>query len=326
MEEVVIIGAGPCGLAVASELKKKGIDPVIIEKGCIVHSIYGYPINMTFHSTPERLEIADVPFIVPREKPTREEALAYYRTVSQRMALRIRTYEKVEKVTKQAGGFLVHTVKKSGEEATYQAKYVVVATGYFDHPNWMNVPGEDLEKVTHYYREAHPYQGQKVAVIGGNNNAVEAAMEIERAGGEVTWIYRRGDFSPSIKAWVRPVFESVLSKGRIQAMWNTVVKRVEEKRLVLDQEGCEVTIENDCVLALTGYRPDHKLLEWLGVSMNEDSGEPVYNLETMETNVNNMFVAGVIAAGNNANVIFIENGRLHGALIAEEIEKRAKRI
>ncbi|WP_027417462.1 YpdA family putative bacillithiol disulfide reductase [Aneurinibacillus terranovensis] len=327
MEDVIIIGAGPCGLSAAGEFKKRGIDPLVIEKGSIVHSIYGYPLNMRFFSTPELLEIVDVPFIVSGEKPTREEALVYYREVASRSALRIHTYEEVVKIEQEAGGFSVQTVKHNGktsggEYQTYRAKNVVAATGYFDNPNLMNVPGEELEKVNHYYKEAHIYYGQKVAIIGGSNNAVEAAIEIERAGGQVTWIYRRGDFSSSIKAWVRPVFESLLRKERIQAMWNTNVVRIDEKTITLNREGQEITIENDRVLALTGYHPDHKLLRSLGVEINGETGEPVYNEETMETNVQGLFIAGVIAAGNNANVIFIENGRLHGGLIADEIARR----
>ncbi|WCK56056.1 YpdA family putative bacillithiol disulfide reductase [Aneurinibacillus sp. Ricciae_BoGa-3] len=326
VEQVIIVGAGPCGLAAAVELRKRGIDPLLIEKGCVVNSIYGYPINMVFFSTSERLEIGDVPFIVPGEKPSREEALSYYRTVAQRTGVRIHTYEEVETVEKGADRFRVWTVKRTGERKTYEARYIVVATGYFDNPNYLDVPGEELEKVTHYYREAHPYQGQKVAIIGGNNNAVEAALAIERAGGEVTWIYRRADYSPSIKAWVRPVFESIINRGVIKAMWTTEVKRIETDRLVLLQEGREVVIENDAVLALTGYRPNRRLLTSLGVQINEDSGEPVFNPETMETNVADMFIAGVIAAGNNANAIFIENGRDHGAVLAANIEERLKKL
>ena len=322
MEQVIVIGAGPCGLSAALELKKNGIDPLILEKGCIVNSIYGFPTYMHFFSTSELLEIGEVPFLVTGEKPTRQDALNYYREVAVRHGLRINRGVEVNGVRKEEGGFVLETVDQKGCVSSYLSKNIVLATGYYDHPNLIGVPGEDLPKVSHYYREAHPYQGLKVAVIGGKNSAVEAAMELERAGAEVSWIYRGETYSSSIKSWVQPVFESVVNKEKIQAYWKTNVIGIEKNRLLLEKDGEEFSIENDVVFALTGYRPDRDLLQKIGVEVREDTGEPIYNPETMETNVEGIYIAGVIAAGNNANVIFIENGRFHGEAIAAAVKSR----
>ncbi|AMA73600.1 thioredoxin reductase (NADPH) [Aneurinibacillus thermoaerophilus] len=323
MEQVIIVGAGPCGMSAAAELQKRGIDPLIIEKGCVVNSIYGYPTFMNFFSTPELLEIADIPFIISHEKPTRQEALAYYREVAERRKLRIRTYEKVEEIKRRTDGtFAVRTTKRNGVRAEYGTRFVVIATGYYDNPNYMNIPGEDLPKVSHYFKEAHPYHGMKVAVIGGKNSSVDAAMDLYRAGADVTWIYRGGEYSPSIKAWVRPVFESMVNKGWIKAMFNTEVKSIHEDHIVVVRNGEEIKLENEVVFAMTGYRPDRTFFNALGVKVHEETGEPEHNPETMETNVPGVFIAGVIAAGNDANVIFIENGRFHGGILAQEISRR----
>ncbi|WP_286886799.1 YpdA family putative bacillithiol disulfide reductase [Aneurinibacillus sp. UBA3580] len=323
MEQVIIIGAGPCGMSAAAELQNKGINPLIIEKGCIVNSIYGYPTFMNFFSTPELLEIGGIPFVISHEKPTRQEALTYYREVAARREFRIHTYEKVDAVDKQEDGtFTVRTTKRNGEHAEYRTRFVVIATGYYDNPNYMNIPGEDLPKVSHYFKEAHPYQGMKVAVIGGKNSSVDAAMDLYRAGADVTWIYRGSEYSPSIKAWVRPVFESMVNKGWIKAMFGTEVKSIHEDHIIVEQDGQEMKIENDAVFAMTGYRPDRTFFHALGVTVREETGEPEHNPETMETNVPGVFVAGVIAAGNDANVIFIENGRFHGGILAKEITRR----
>lgn len=322
MEQVIVIGAGPCGLSTALELKKNGINPLILEKGCIVNSIYGFPTYMQFFSTPELLEIGNVPFLVTGEKPTRQDALNYYREVACRHELRIDRGVQVKDVRKEKEAFVLETVDQKGRTSSYLSKNVVLATGYYDHPNLLGVPGEHLPKVTHYYKEAHPYQGLKVAVIGGKNSAVEAAMELERGGAEVSWIYRGETYSSSIKSWVQPVFESVVNKEKIKAYWKTNVKEIEEDRLLLETEGKEFSIENDVVFALTGYRPDRELLQKIGVEVQEDTGEPIYDPETMETNVAGIFIAGVIAAGNNANVIFIENGRFHGDAIAATLKSR----
>lgn len=325
METAIIVGAGPCGLSVAAELKKKGIDPLLIEKGCVVNSIFRYPTQMRFFSTPEQLEIGDMPFMTEREKPTRSEALNYYRVVAERYQLRVRTYERVEKVERDQQSYQVLSVDRFGEQRTYQARYVIIATGYFDHPNMLRVPGEDLPKVSHYYKEAHPYHGMKVAVVGGKNSAVEAAMELVRVGAEVTLIYRRDAFTPSVKPWVRPLIDSMIEKEQIRVYWNSNVKEIKERTIVIEREGQIIEIDNDATLALTGYHPDRKLLRSIGIEVEEETGAPVYDSETMETNVPGIYIAGVIAAGNNANEIFIENGRFHGGLIAEHIAKAVEK-
>jgi thioredoxin reductase (NADPH) len=319
MEQAVIIGAGPCGLSAALELRRKNIDPLIIEKGCIVNSVFHYPTNMHFFSTPELLEIGGYPFMTQHEKPTRQEALNYYRTVAARSGLRIRTYEEVRNVRPENGGFVLETLDRWGNLREVRAKKVIIATGYFDNPNELRVPGEQLDKVSHYFKEAHPYQGMKVAVIGGKNSAVEAAMELERVGAEVTVIYRRGQLTESVKPWVRPLFESLLNKGRIRMMWNSHVKEIRERSIIVDESGTIKELENDFVFALTGFHPNHQMLRAIGVEINEETGAPVFDPETMETNVKGVYVAGVISAGYEANVIFIENGRLHGKPIAEHI-------
>ena len=320
MEQVVIVGAGPCGLSAAIELKKKGFDPLVIEKGSIVHSIYNYPTYMIFHSTPELLEIGGMPFVTPNEKPTRLEALTYYRTVASRYQLRIRCYEKVTRVEPAGGAFRLTAENRFGERIAYDASRVVIATGYFDTPNRLGVPGENLPKVFSYYKEAHPYAGMKVAIVGGNNSAVDAALDLQRAGAEVTVIYRRAELSSRVKAWTRPLFESMVNKGRIRMMYRSHVKEIREHDIAVENsEGQRLTLPNDFVFALIGYRPDRTLLESLGVGFDAESGVPTYDAATMETNVPGVYLAGVIAAGNDANSIFIETGRFHGERIAADI-------
>ncbi len=321
-EKIVIVGAGPCGIAAGIALQEKGFNPLLIEKGSIVQSIFGYPVNMQFFSTPDLLEIGDIPFITSGEKPSRNEALHYYRNVVKRKNLRVKTYEKVIEVNQSGDGYLVKTNNRFGEEHQYQTRYLVIATGYFDNPNYLQIPGEDLEKVSHYYKEAHPYSGLKIAIIGGKNSAVEAAMDLEKVGADVTIIYRGNTYSESIKPWVRPVIESLVNKERIKVMWNARVKEIKPRSVVVEQNGEITEMENDFVFALTGYRPDRKLLNSIGVAIDEETGEPVHDKETMETNVQNVYVAGVISAGNNANVIFIENGRFHGGLLADDIARK----
>jgi thioredoxin reductase (NADPH) len=322
LEKVIIVGAGPCGLSAAVELQKAGMEPLIIEKHCIVHSIYLYPTNLQFFSTPELLEIGGVPFTTPNEKPTRQEALHYYRQVAAHHKLRIRSYEEVTSIRKtEAGsGFEVISKDRYGSEQRYESRFVVVSTGYFDHPNLLGIPGEELPKVTHYYKEAHPYTGTKVAIIGGNNSAIDAAMDLQRVGAEVTVVYRGEGYSPNIKPWVRPVFESMVNKGRIRMLFGSRVVKIDERSVTIEHAGGELTVwENDFVLALTGFHPDRKLLEGAGVPVDEESFKPRFDPETMETNVKGLYVAGVIASGRNANEVFIETGRHHGVLIARHI-------
>ena len=323
---MIIVGAGPCGLSAAIELKRRGLNPLVIEKGSIVHSIYNYPTYMIFHSTPELLEIGDIPFTTPNEKPTRLEALQYYRTVAMRYELRIHTYETVTRIEPADDIFRVSTETAFGEGHIYGAKYIVIATGYFDQPNRLGIPGETLPKVFSYYKEAHPYAGMKVAIIGGNNSAVDAALDLLRAGADVTVIHRGDGLSDRVKAWTRPIFESMVRKGRIQTYYRSTVKEILPRAIVIETgDGQRFMLENDFVFSLIGYRPDRKLLKSLGVMFDEETGIPRFNPDTMETNVRGVYLAGVIAAGNDANAIFIETGRFHGKLIAEDIAKKVQR-
>ncbi|MFC4101145.1 YpdA family putative bacillithiol disulfide reductase [Paenibacillus xanthanilyticus] len=318
-EQVIIIGAGPCGLAAAIELQDAGIDALIIEKRNIVHSISQYPTYMHFFSSPELLEIGGIPFTTAHDKPSRLEALNYYRTVALRRQARVHAYEAVHGLDKlPEGGWLVRSTDRSRTEKTYRARNVVIATGYFDHPNKLGIPGEELDKVSHFFREAHPYTGMKVAIIGGSNSAIDAALELERAGAEVTVIYRGEAYSPSIKPWVRPLFESLVAKGKIAMRFRSQVTEIRPLHLVVTSEGRSETMENDFVLALTGFHPDRGFLASVGVTMEEE-GYPTFNDVTMETNVPGIYLAGVVASRREANEIFIETGRFHGRKIAAHL-------
>jgi thioredoxin reductase (NADPH) len=324
MEQVIIVGAGPCGLSAALELQRAGFDPLLIEKQSVVHSIYLYPTYMHFFSTPELLEIGGIPFSTPNEKPTRAEALNYYRNVALRANIRIRSYEQVTGIVRTDDGFRITSLDKAGRAGSYEAKHVILATGYFDHPNMIGIPGEQLPKVSHFFREAHPYTGMKVAIIGGNNSAVDAAMELIRVGAEVTVVYRRDTISPSVKPWVRPLFDSMVTKGRIRMLFRSRVVAIEETHIVVESGDDTVELENDFVLALTGFRPDREFLQSAGIRMEGDPEKPFFDPETMETNVPGLYLAGVIAAGADANEIFIETGRHHGVAITRHILQRSE--
>ncbi|RDE31627.1 YpdA family putative bacillithiol disulfide reductase [Parageobacillus thermoglucosidasius] len=319
-EKIIIVGGGPCGLAAAIALQDVGYRPLVIEKENIVNSIYHFPTHQTFFSTSDRLEIGGVPFITENRKPKRNQALAYYREVVTRKQVRVQTFEKVEQVEKQDDGtFLVQTTK-----GQYRAEYVIVATGYYDNPNYMNIPGEYLPKVTHYFKEAHPYYNTDCVVIGGKNSSVDAALELVKAGARVTVLYRGSGYSPSIKPWILPEFDSLVRKGIIKMEFNAHVKEITEDAVIYEVGGELKKIKNDFVFAMTGYHPDHEFLKKMGVGVDPETGRPLYDPETMETNVRGIFIAGVIAAGNDANEIFIENGRFHGEQIAACIAKREK--
>lgn len=323
MEEAVVIGAGPCGLSAAIELQNIGIDPLVIEKENVVHSIYLYPTYMEFFSTPELLEIGGFPFNTPNEKPTRQEALTYYRNVAHRKQLRIRPYHQVTEIRASTdGSYKLSVQSSSGQAHVVEAKHVVVATGYFGQPNLLGIPGEQLPKVSHYFREAHPYTGTKVTVIGGSNSAVDAAMELLRAGAEVTVVYRGATYSPAIKPWVQPVFESMVNKERIRMWFGSRVTRIDETSVTVLKDGKEHTIENDFVLALTGFHPDRSLLRAVGAAFRDDDEVPLFDPETMETTCPGIYIAGVAASGRNANEVFIETGRNHGVAIAKHIASK----
>ncbi|CDQ19475.1 Thioredoxin reductase [Halobacillus karajensis] len=321
-EKVIIIGGGPCGMSAAIELKKKGINPLIIEKGNIVNSIYHYPTHQTFFSSSEKLEIGKIPFISERQKPVRNEALSYYRAVAGREELRLNTYEKVTSVEKGESYFTLHTEKNEGGEKAYKAEQIVVATGYYDQPNYMNVKGESLPKVMHYFKEGHPYYKKDVVIIGGKNSAADAALELEKCGANITVLYRGEEYSKSIKPWILPQFEALVRKGIIEMEFCANVKEITENKVIYECKGEEKSIPNDFVFAMTGYRPDHTFLTNMGVELDEETGRPAFNEDTMETNINGIYIAGVIAAGYNNNEIFIENGRYHGEKIASSIAKQ----
>ncbi|HEX6923306.1 MAG TPA: YpdA family putative bacillithiol disulfide reductase [Bacillales bacterium] len=317
-EDAIVVGGGPCGLAAAIALQNKGFSPLIIEKENVVHSIYRYPTHQQFFSTSEKLEIGEVPFVIEGRKPKRNQALAYYREVVKRKDLRIQAFETVLSIEKDVNGsFRVCTNKE-----LYHTPFVVIATGYYDSPNVMGIPGENLNKVYHYFKEAHPFFDRDVVVIGGKNSAVDATLELEKVGARVTVLYRGSDYSGSVKPWILPEFQSLVKNDKIDMVFNADIKEIHEKSVVYKVDGENKTIKNDFVFAMTGYHPDHSFLSSIGVGIDEDTGRPYFNEQTMETNVEGIFIAGVIAAGNNANEIFIENGRFHGDRIAEELNKR----
>ena len=315
-EDVIIIGGGPCGLSAAIELQDKGLKVLVIEKGNIVNSIYNYPTHQTFFSSSIKLSIGDIPFITAKDKPKRNDALVYYREVVKMKKINVNNFELVKRVSETSTGFQVETDKQK-----YSAKYIVVATGYYDNPNIMGIEGEDLPNVFHYFKEGHPYFQKDVVVIGGKNSAVDAALELERAGANVTVVYRGSDYSPSVKPWILPGFESLVKSGEIKMHFESRVVNITETSVTIKRNGEEIQIQNDYVFAMTGYHPNHSFLTEMGIVIDEQSGCPQYNEETMESNIKGLYIAGVIAAGNNANEIFIENGRFHGRQIANAIVK-----
>jgi len=319
--DVAIIGAGPCGLAAAIAAGEAGLDATLFDRGCVVQSIVDYPMYMTFFSTLERLEIGGVPFVVAESKPTRREALSYYRAIAARHALDVRQYEDVVSILRADSGFRLDTRTRAGEERQTLAAGVVVATGALGYPNRLAVPGGDAEKVHHRFREAHPYFDQDVLVVGGGSSAVEAALALYRAGARVTIVHFEDRFDPGVKPWLLPDITNRIEAGEIGIRWKARVIEVREDIVLLRGEA-NVTPEelpNDWIFAMTGWRPDHSLLHALGVRTDPDTGKPEHDPETMETNVPGIFVAGVITAGFDANKIFIENGRHHGPAIVRAL-------
>ena len=320
--DVLIIGAGPTGLACAIEAQNLGFKALIIEKGCVVNSIYNYPANMVFFTTPELLEIGEIPFNTAHQKPTRQEALEYYRNVTAHFHLKVCQYQWVKTVTGEDGKFRVTATDRQGGIHDYGARKIVVATGYYDLANRLEVPGEDLAKVFHYYREPHPYYDTDVIVIGGKNSAAEAALDLWRHGARVTLVHRRAGLHDHIKYWVRPDIENRIKNGEIPAYFSSSVQEIKPDCVLLKTPDGQVRMANDFVFALTGYHPDFDFLRALGIELLTGQSRPVCDPETLESNVPGIYVAGVIVAGSRTNEIFIENGRFHGKQIAADLRQK----
>jgi thioredoxin reductase (NADPH) len=320
--DVVVVGAGPTGLACGIELQQRGLRTVLIEKGCVVNSLYHYPTNMTFFTTPELLEIGNIPMTSLNDKPNRTEALKYYRKVAEHFQLDVRQYQRVDRVAGGDGAFQLFTTDRLGSSHLYHARKIVLATGYYDVPNMLDVPGEELGKVRHYYREAHPYYNHDVAVIGAKNSAAIAALELWWAGARVTLIHRGPGISDSVKYWIKPNIENRIQNGEIRAYFHSRVVEIQPDSIRLATPDGEVSLKNDFVFALIGYRPDLAFLNATGIAIEPDSLRPRTNPETLESECAGVYLAGVIVAGMHTNEIFIENGRLHGRLIAEAIASK----
>lgn len=313
--DVIIIGGGPIGLACAIECHQAGLSYVVLEKGCLVNSLYNYPTTMTFFSTSERLEIGGVPFVSISAKPTRSEALEYYRRVTQNKTLNVRLFEEVQSVEKVKNSYQTNTKKSK-----YESEYLILATGFYDIPNTLGIEGENLPKVTHYYKDPHFYAFQKILVVGSNNSAVDVALETWRKGAQVTMVIREQEIGKSVKYWVRPDIENRIAEGSIKAYFGSEISKITENSVIISTEEGEISIENDWVLAMTGYKPNLPFLEKLGIKLSEDEQrKPEYNQTTMETNIPNVFIAGVICGGMDTRSLFIENSRVHAELIVRRI-------
>lgn len=314
--DVVIIGGGPIGIACALEAKKHGLSYVILEKGCLVNSLYHYPTNMSFFSTSEKLELDNIPFISNNPKPHKAEALEYYRRITTSNELNLHLFEKVNSVkTLDDEHHLVNTSK-----ANYKTKNVIVATGFYDIPNYLNIPGEDLPKVTHYYNDPHYYATQKTLIVGASNSAVDAALEIYRKGGDVTMVVRQEEIGDRVKYWVRPDIINRIAEGSIKAHFSSELKGISETDVVINTPNGQIKLENDFVVLLTGYRPNFDFLKSMGISLSSDKRRiPTYNENTMETNVPGIYLAGVICGGMETHKWFIENSRIHAKIIMDHI-------
>ncbi|GKV56819.1 hypothetical protein NCCP2222_27660 [Sporosarcina sp. NCCP-2222] len=321
MYDVIVIGGGPCGLATGLALQKRKISYLIIEKGAIVNSIADCPLDMRFYSTSDRLEIGDIPFISQEVRPTRTELLKYYRLVTDRNDLKIACHQKVVHIAKKKDLFTVRTVDQKGADITYQSRMLVMATGIFDHPRRIGVPGEDLQKVKHYYKEGHSFYGQEVLVVGGKNSAVEAAIDLHRNGAQVTLVHRGDSVYKGIKPSLLLDIRNFIEKEKIKFYPNSSVGVIGDSQVSLHTPAGPVTISNDYVFSLIGYQPDTQLLQQIGITINSDTLVPSFDPYTYETNVKNAFLAGVVTGGIT-NTVYIEGGRFHGETIASEIEKR----
>jgi len=317
--DLLVVGAGPTGLACAIEAQKAGLRAVVVDKGCVCNSLFHYPAHMTFFTTSELLEIGDIPFPSPNAKPTRNEALQYYRQVAAHYQLDVRQYHRVDQVTGVDGGFTAQLVDRFGRISRLKARKLAIATGYYDLPNLLKVPGEDLSKVHHYYDDPHPYFGLDVVVIGGKNSAAIAALELWRHGARVTLVHRDAEMHRHVKYWIKPDIENRIKNGEIAAYFQSQVKAITPDTVVVATPQGEITLHNDFVFAMTGYHPDFSFLQGLGVRFEGEDRQPVCNPETLESNVPGIYLAGVIVAGARTNEIFIENGRFHGRQIAQAL-------
>lgn len=315
---IIIIGGGPIGLACGIEAQKAGIPYLILEKGCLVNSLYHYPANMTFFSTSERLEIGDVPFVSNNPKPTRAEALEYYRRVTDTFKLHIHLFEEVLQLQKTVGGFTINTSKNQ-----YTAQSIIIASGFYDIPYLLNVKGEDLPKVTHYYKDPHFYAFQDVVIVGANNSAVDAALETWRKGATVTMVIREKEIGERVKYWVRPDIVNRISEGSIKVYFESTIHEIREHEVIIQTPEGMITLENDWVIAATGYQPNIGFLKSIGIELSDDEiRKPMYNEQTHETNVKHIYLAGVICGGMNTHRLFIENSREHARLIIQSIKQK----
>lgn len=320
--DVLVIGAGPTGMASGIEAQRVGFSVVLVDKGCLVNSLFHYPANMIFFTTPELLEIGDIPFTTPNQKPNRQEALEYYRKVAQHYQLDVRQYQRVTAVTGSDGDFHIHTVDQYEKKHEYTTRKIVIATGYYDLPNWLGIPGEELSKVMHYYREPHPYFDTDVLIIGGKNSAAIAALELWRRGARVTLVHRGPGIHQNVKYWIKPDIENRIKNREVSAYFNSCVTEILPECVHIRTPQGEQTLKNDFVFALTGYHPDYEFLTALGIQLQKPEMRPVCNPQTFESNVPGIYVAGVIVAGSRTSEIFIENGRFHGRQIAADLKRK----
>jgi bacillithiol disulfide reductase len=322
--DVLVIGAGPTGLACAIEAQKLGLKVVVLDKGCLVNSLFHYPAGMIFFTTPELLEIGDIPFTTSLQKPTREEALEYYRKVAEHYDLDIRQYEWVKTVMGEDGNFSITATDRSGRPHDYRTRKVIVSTGYYDLANQLGLPGEELPKVSHYYGEPHPYYNSDVVVIGGKNSAAIAALDLWRHGARVTLVHRESRLHHHVKYWIKPDLENRIKNGDIVAYFDSQVQEIGIDYVVIVTPRGPIRLKNDFVLALIGYHPDYDFLRSMGIELSEEQCRPVCDPVSLESNVSGIYVAGVIVAGSSTNEIFIENGRFHGKQIADDLKRKLR--
>lgn len=318
--DIICIGAGPTGLATAIEARRAGMQPLVVDKACLCNSIFHYPVNMVFFTTPELLEIGDLPLVCAGEKPTRVEALKYYRKAAEHYGLELRLYARVMGVDGNDGDFTVATKTERGEGEKYHGKKIAVATGYYDLPNLLGVPGENPPHVSHYYTESHAFWNQDVVVIGGKNSAAEAALDLYRSGARVTLVHRGKELGSTIKYWVRPDIENRIKAGQIQALLQTRVEEITREEVVVEHHGRTKRLPAKQVFALTGYHPDYGFMESLGVELDPETKRPALDPSTLESNVPGIHLAGVVIGGRHTSEIFIENGRFHGKQIIKAIQ------